>query len=81
VCRGGFGKGRFAYTRLVLVIEVPSAASGMHRALFASVTSLIKPTHPFLMKHSELFDTSSPKRRMDGIRAHRSGARDRSDNR
>jgi len=47
----------------------PGAASRMHQALFASGISLIQPMHLFLMNHPELFDASSPNRRMYGIHA------------
>ncbi|MGN6083965.1 hypothetical protein [Trinickia sp.] len=47
----------------------PGAASRMHQALFASGVALIQPMQLFLMNHPELFDTSSPNRRIYGIHA------------
>lgn len=46
-----------------------SAAQQLHRFMAVSGLSLVAPLAPFILQHPEVFDVSSPHRRMFGLRA------------
>ncbi len=52
-----------------------SAAEQLHRLIAVSGLSMIAPTAPFILQHPELFDVSSPHRRMYGLRARAPGVK------
>ena len=52
-----------------------NAAEQLHRFIAVSSLTVISPMIPFLLQYPELFDTSSPHRRMFGMRARAPGAK------